>query len=103
MDAPALIIPESQLDMLSPDRKARLQDAVSAAVADSFISHPMRHVTMSEVKRRNRICLVAFRTARNEHKYAFQRAVDLMPVVLRNSLDQVEQNLSRRNSWFARG
>jgi hypothetical protein len=76
--------------------------AIARDVTESFETHPMRHQTAAEHKRRTNICYMAFKRLRNDHGFSFQRACDQMFEVLKAALDKLEHQVSKRNGWFAR-
>lgn len=63
--------------------------AFEDAITKSFISHPMRNMTRSEVKRRFDMCAVIFSKLRGDKKWGLQRALDYVVIYLRNELDGV--------------
>lgn len=74
-------------------------NGIHKAVDRSFTSHPMRHLTRAEVKRRFEICTKWFRRFRTENKFSIDRSVDLLTRALRSELDGVEYKPHDRALW----
>lgn len=74
--------------------------AFETMIADSFVKHPMRHVTRSEVNRRFDICAKIFKTLRGELKWGVQRAIDRMPDYLNKVLNGESWQPDARACWM---
>lgn len=65
----------------------RVADAVTTVVEHSFTTHPMRHVTQAEVKRRTDFVLETFRFYRAERKWSVDKALSHLRHALAAALD----------------
>jgi hypothetical protein len=88
---------------------AKVALAIEAAVTTSFVQDETRsgaiivarstRITQAETKRRVQICVRIFRVLRGDMKWSWQRAVDHLPIYLRNELDGEDWEPSARSSW----
>jgi len=70
--------------------KADLQTVTATIhdlVAVSFISHPVRHRTQAEVKRRAEVVLSAFGAMRKQKGFSQARALAMLPYALKHALE----------------
>lgn len=83
----------------SPVAIGAVTNGIETAIRHSFASHPMRHKTADEVKRRFEICVKWFRVFRTEKKFSIDRSVDQLGRALRAELDGVEYKPHERALW----
>lgn len=83
----------------SPSQIGRVTSAFEKAIAGSFETHPMRHMTQAEVKRRFDLCAEAFEKLRGQLKWGIARALDAVPGYLRAKLDGREWEPDKRTIW----
>ena len=77
--------------------------AIEDMVAASFVTHPMRAMTRSEVKRRFDMCLKIFSALRGDLKWSpFEKAFDMMPEYLGCELDGADWLPSAKTMWRPR-
>lgn len=74
--------------------------AFERAIADSFVTHPMRHMTRAEVKRRFDECSKIFCELRGQLKWGVQRAIDHIPEYLGKVLNGESWKPDRRACWM---
>lgn len=98
--APTLILPAATQDFQDPATKTRITQAVQVVITASFRSHPMRHMTKSEVTRRFNVCFEGYRVMRNEMKWSSVRCIDMLQRILEASLNGTDIDFSKRSSWF---
>lgn len=79
----------------------RLVRGIERAVAMSFESHPMRHKTRDEVRRRGAICIEMARNVRKDKalNWTIERICDEMPRALRCELNGTKWEPSTRRFW----
>ena len=78
---------------------ARVTLAVEAAIKASFLSHPPRSLTQSEVKSRFDKCARIFEELRVDCQWSIGRIVDHLPAFLRAELDGVSWKPEKRAIW----
>lgn len=83
----------------SPTAIGTVTNGITKAIAKSFRSHPMRHQTGAEVKRRFEICVKWFKLLRMEKKWSIDRAVSELHKALRAELDGSEYKPDERSVW----
>lgn len=74
--------------------------AFTKTIEASFITHPMRVMTQSEVKRRFNICASIFCELRGNLKWGVQRAVDRVPEYLGKVLNGESWKPDARACWM---
>lgn len=77
----------------------RVTLAFEAMIAKSFETHPMRHMTRAEVKRRFDMCARIFDRLCGDLHWGVTRALDQMPTYLRSELDGVSWTPDKRRCW----
>lgn len=84
----------------NPTALGSVTNAIDQSVRMSFRSHPMRHVTSAEIRRRFEICVGFFRESRQTTPpLSIQRCIDEFPKVLRAKLDGRDYVPHRRTLW----
>jgi hypothetical protein len=82
----------------------RVTLAFEEAIADTFVSHPMRQgvsgITASEVKRRFNLCAEIFVKLKGEMKWSLQRALDHVPIYLKDELNGTDWKPNARTCWM---
>lgn len=89
-------------DLLNnPISLGAVTNGIEAAITKSFRTHPMRHKTEAEVRRRFDICVRWFRTFRTDSRFKFSidRCVNELPKALRAELDGVTYTPHTRALW----
>jgi len=79
---------------------SRVTLAIEAAIARSFETHPMRHMTHAEVKRRFDICARIFERLRGQLGWGVVRALDMMPQYLEAELNGSTWTPDARACWM---
>lgn len=79
---------------------SRVTLSFEAAIENSFVSHPMRHMTHAEVKRRFEICASIFAKLRGELKWGITRALDRIPDYLNDVLSGKDWTPDKRQCWM---
>ncbi len=82
-----------------PSKLARVTRSFEAIIAASFESHPMRHMTAAEVKRRFDMCASIFETLRVSLKWSIDRILDKLPSYLGCELDGADWKPDARTIW----
>lgn len=67
--------------------EGRVTKAILWIVEDSFVTHPMRHITQAEVKRRTDFVLEKFRFFRSERRWPVDKALSHLRPALKAALD----------------
>jgi hypothetical protein len=78
---------------------ARVTLAIEDAIARSFETHPMRHPTQAEVKRRFDMCARIFERLRGQLGWGLVRTLDLMPLYLDTELNGSIWTPDARACW----
>jgi hypothetical protein len=87
--------------LLENDRQvAQVTGAFEAMIARSLETHPMRHATHAEVKRRFEICASIFVRLRGELRWGIARTLDRMPAYFEAELDGSAWTPDERASWM---
>lgn len=86
------------LDLLDIATRARVADAITDAIATTFVQDQARQ-TDSAVKQRFEICLKLAEAMRNDLHWSWTRICDTLPSALRAMLDNGEWVPSERNAW----
>jgi hypothetical protein len=84
----------------TPASLGAVTKGIQRAVERSLKSHPMRHLTRDEVKRRFDICVRWFKVLRMDKKLSIERCVDEMPKALRAELDGKKYEPHVRSLWM---
>lgn len=83
----------------SPTAIGTVTTGIQKAVERSLASHPMRHLTRAEVKRRFDLCVKWFKVMRMDHKFSIDRAVSQLGTALRAELDGKPFNPHTKALW----
>lgn len=88
-------------DLLGTAALGHVTRGIQAAISKSFRTHPVRHRTDAEVKRRFEICIRWFKAFRFEKKYSIERSVDEMGHALAADLSGVDYAPKRDRAVWA--
>lgn len=87
--------------LLENDRqRAQVVGAFEAMISSSLETHPMRHLTQAEVKRRFDLCAGIFERLRGQLGWGIARVLDRMPEYFRAELDGVAWTPDPRACWM---
>lgn len=83
----------------TPAALGTVTTGIQKAVDRSLASHPMRHVTRDEIRRRFGICVKWFKAMRLDYKFSIDRAVAQLGAALRAELDGRSFDPHTRALW----
>lgn len=86
--------------LLSQAALGQVTRGIHNAIAASLLSHPLRHLTKQETKRRFEICVRWFKVLRLEKKFSIDRCVDELPKALVCELDERKYEPHDRAVWM---
>jgi hypothetical protein len=87
--------------LLENDRQlAQVTGAFEAMIARSLETHPMRHVTRAEVKRRFEMCTAIFERLRGQLSWGIARTLDRMPGYFEAELNGSPWSPDERACWM---
>lgn len=86
-------------DLLATDQIGRFTEAVTKAVADSFVKYPGR-MTQSAVKERFRHLEAGFRYMRGDLRWSLDRCIDSLAGFLESKLNGTPWEPSERVCWM---
>lgn len=90
---------DAEFAALSPADRKRAWAAISAVVEDSFTTHPMRHTTRSEVKRRCDFAVDQVRLFLRERKWSLDKALSHLRPELSAHLDTRQLAIRERTLY----
>lgn len=79
-----------------------IRSGVTKTVADSFKSHPVRHLTNAAITERLDYCIAKAAELYRSLKWSSDRIVDELPAILKAKLDGTNWSPSTRGSWASR-
>lgn len=79
----------------------RVEKSIYAAVEKSFQTHPMRHMTRSEVNRRFQLCVKLIEILRADMGWSVFRICDHLTRFLQLELDKVRLNLTQGSDGWS--
>lgn len=91
------------LELVANDQVPQVLAVFQRSIEESYITHPMRHATKAETKRRFHICLQILEKLRVDYHWSIPRILDHVSPYLRAQLDSVPYIPSNRKSWAAGG
>lgn len=87
--------------LLEKDRqRAQVVGAFEAMIARSLETHPMRHLTHAEVKRRFDMCAGIFERLRGQLGWGIARTLDRMPQYFQAELNGSQWTPDERACWM---
>lgn len=85
--------------LTKPQDMKRVVEAVTTAVAISYVSHPVRNRTDAEDARRSRRAIAIVKTMRGDLKWSVSRTCDSLPQALQSDLSGIDWASARRSWW----
>ena len=86
--------------LADPALRARVTSAFVGLIQGSFETHPMRHVTQDEVRRRFGILERWYRVLRGDRGWSVARVLDTLPRALLAELNGQRFEPEARASWL---
>jgi hypothetical protein len=88
-------------DIMGEGNVGSLVLTITACVGTSLeVSHPVRHQTQAEIRRRFDLCVDFVNMARTDLKWSTQRICDELPRYLQAKLDGVDWVKPSHDSWI---
>lgn len=85
--------------LIDENQVSRVTLAFEEMIANSFVTHPMNHLTRAEVKRRFDMCSKIFETLRSDLKWGVERILGRLPGYLASELDGIDWKPDARTIW----